>query len=339
MVENQDPVVSAVPPGRSKIVKPAIYGGVTVIVALLPLFIKSPYMIHIFILTLIYIIAAVSLRTITVSGQMPLAHAGFMGIGGYAAAMLAKWVGLSPWITLIVGALVAMAISIFIGFPFARLRTIYYTMVSLFFGTAVLSVIFALGKWTGSYSGLTGIPGLFPITSSKVPYFYVILGICVASLVALWRFENCRIGLSWKAISQSYMVASSVGINEARYRVFALAVGSFFVGLAGAVYAHYNLTLSYTTFNLSATLFLFMYVLIGGLTSFPGPIVGTAILFIVPELFRDLKSYTPLVQAFILLVVVFAMPQGLVGLPQLIKSLITGRKGESGNSKASIHAA
>jgi branched-chain amino acid transport system permease protein len=335
MIENQ---ITARSSNNSKLLKPAVYLGVIVIVALLPLFVKSPYMIHIFIMTLIYIIASASMRTITISGQMPLAHAAFMGIGGYTAAMLAKWLGVSPWICLIAGPVLAMIISGFIGFPFARLRTIYYTMVSLFFGTAVLAVIFTLGKWTGSYSGLTGIPGLFSVSSSKIPYFYVILGICVLCLFALWRFENCRIGLSWKAISQSYMVASSVGINEVWYRVMALVVGSFFAGLAGALYAHYNFTLSYTSFNLTATLWLFMYVLIGGLNSFSGPIIGTAILFIIPEMFRDLKSYVPFVSAIILLVVVYAMPQGLVGLPQLIKSWYIKRKAGTGTGKGAVNA-
>jgi branched-chain amino acid transport system permease protein len=316
--------------GRKRnITQPAIYGGIVVIVALLPLFISSPYMLHIFILTMIYIIAAASLRTITISGQMPLAHAAFMGIGGYTAAIFAKWFGVSPWLCLIAGAVIAMVISGFIGFPFARLRTIYYTMVSLFFGTAVLSVIFTLGKWTGSYSGLTGVPGLFSMSATKVPYYYVILGICVASLLALWRFEYSRIGISWRAISQSYMVASSVGINEVWYRVLSLMVGSFFAGLAGALYAHYNFTLSYTSFNLGATLLLFMYVLIGGLNSFPGPIIGTAILVIIPEMFRDLKSYVPFVSAFILLAVVYAIPEGLVGLPNLIKSRLARHKENS----------
>jgi branched-chain amino acid transport system permease protein len=337
MIENQVAARS-----RSKnrsFIQPAIYIGVIIIVALLPLFFKSPYMLHIFILTLIYIIAAASLRTITISGQMPLAHAAFMGIGGYTAAMLSKWLGVSPWLCLIAGAVLAMIISGFIGFPFARLRTIYYTMVSLFFGTAVLSVIFTMGKWTGSYSGLTGIPGLFPVMSSKIPYFYVILAICILCLFALWRFENCRIGLSWKAIAQSYMVASSVGINEVRYRVMALAVGSFFAGLAGALYAHYNFTLSYTSFNLGATLWLFMYVLVGGLNSFAGPIIGTAILFIIPEMFRDLKSYVPFVSAFILLIVVYAMPEGLVGIPRLIRNLFNRHKQDAGTGKGAVNAA
>jgi len=117
-----------------------------------------------------------------------------------------------------------------------------------------------------------------------------------------------------------------VGINEGGYRILAVGVGCFFVGLVGAAYAHYNLVLSPTSFDLSASLWLVMYVLIGGINSFTGPIVGTAILVLFPEFFRDLKKYSPYISASILLIVVYLMPQGLAGLPQLIRSWFIGRR-------------
>ena len=318
--------------GRKRLVKGAISVGLIIIVALLPLFITKVYLLHVFILTLIYIIAAASLRLITTSGQFPLAHAAFMGIGAYAAAIPSKWFGWPVWLTIPLGGLVAMGIGIMIGYPFARLRALYYAMVSLFFGTGILYFIFTFGIWTGSYSGLSGIPPILP--GSKIIYYYFFLVVTSLCLFALYRFESCRIGTSLKAVDQSYMLASSVGINEAWYRVLALAVGCFFAGIAGAFYAHYNLTISYTSFNLNSTLWLFMYVLIGGINSFAGPIIGTALLIIVPELFRELKQFVPYISAVILLIVVYAMPQGLAGIPQLIKSWYVGVRG----GKSVVHA-
>jgi branched-chain amino acid transport system permease protein len=303
---------------KGRLVKPSVYVGLVIILALVPLLMKSPYWLHIFIIAFVYIISTVSLRTIVISGQFPLAHAAFMGIGAYASAVIAKELGWSPWLTMPLGAVMAMAIGILIGYPFARLRALYYAMVSLFFGVGMLQVFSVFQRWTGGYSGLMGIPRLFP-TGSKLPYYYFFLGLITICLFALYRFESCRIGMALKAISQSHVVASSVGINEARHRVLALAVGCFFVGLAGAAYAHYNLTLSYTSFDMLATLWLFMYALIGGIGSFAGPIVGTAVLFIIPEFARELKEFLPYLSAAILFIVVFAMPQGLVGLPQLIR--------------------
>ena len=311
--------------GGKNLSKPAIYAGVVILLALLPLFIKSRYLIHIFIVTFVYIIASVSLRTITISGQFPLAHAAFMGIGGYVAAVPSKWFGWPPALAIPLGAFAAMAVGALIGYPFARLRALYYAMVSLFFGIGVLQVFFVFQRWTNAYHGLTGIPGLLPVTS-KVPYYYFFLALAVICLLVLYRFEFCRIGMTLKAIDQSYLVAASVGINEAKYRVLVLAVGCFFAGLAGGTYAHYMRALSYTSFDLLATLWLFMYVLIGGIGHFAGPIIGTFILILIPEFFRDLKMYSPFVSAAILGIVVYLMPQGLASIPQLVRKRGTERQ-------------
>ena len=303
--------------------------GLVVVLCLLPLYISSQFLIHIFIITFIYIVATASLRTITVSGQFPLAHAAFMGIGAYTSAVVSKEFGLSPWLTIPLGGFVAMGVGIFIGFPFARLRALYYAMVSLFFGIGVLQVFFVLNVYTLAYRGLTGIPPLLH-GASKVHYYYFFMGFALLCLLALYRFEFSRIGTILRAIAQSHQVASSVGISEAKYRVLVLAVGCFFVGVAGGVYAHYNRTLSYPLFDMTATLWMFMYVLIGGIGSFAGPVIGTAILMILPELFRELRAFVPYVTAAILFIVVFAMPQGLVGLPGLVRSWYGTRRKAGG---------
>lgn len=314
--------------------KPSIYAGVIIILLLVPLFVESPYYLHIVILTFIYIIGASSLRTIATSGQISLGHAAFMGIGAYTAAILAKHFGWTPWVTIPLGGLAAVVVAVLVGFLFARLRTIYFAMVSLFFGMGILALISVFGKYTGGPPGITGIPPLFA-GISKVPYYYFFLGLATLSLLVLHRFEFCRVGMNLKAIAQSYLVASSVGINEARYRVLALAVGCFFVGIAGAGYAHYNLLLSPSPFGLMASIYLFIYMVVGGIGSFVGPIIGTAVLIIIPEIFGALKEFNPLIFAGIMMIVVFLMPQGLVSLYDQAKSWVTERREEKGVSHAS----
>jgi branched-chain amino acid transport system permease protein len=319
--------------GRRQLTKPGVYAGMIVILCLIPLFIRSPYLIHIFILTFIYIIATVSLRTIIISGQFPLAHAAFMGVGAYTSSIVAKELGWPLFFTIPMGALVASGFGILTGYLFARLRTLYYAMGSLFFGIGMVQVFLVCNRWTCAYQGLTGMPPLLS-TVSKVPYYYFFLGLTLLCVLALYRFEFCRIGTTLKAIDQSYLVASSVGINEARYRVLVLGVGCFFVGLAGAVYGHYVRALSYTSFDMLATLWLFMYALIGGIGSFAGPIIGTAILVIIPELFRELKAFVPYISAGILLIVAYLMPEGLVSLFKLINSRVIKRL----KKESSVHA-
>ncbi len=308
---------------RNKRARLGAIAAIIVALCLLPVLTSSTYTLHIFILTFFYVIVAVSLRTITTSGQFPLAHGAFMGVGAYVAGMASRWLGWSCWITIPSGALFTAALGILIGYPFSRLRTLYYAMGSLFFGLGVVQIIYALGDWTGGYSGFTGVHPIF--TGSKVPYYYFSLGLAVVCSAALYRFEFSRIGQSLKAIHQSHEVASSVGINEGRYRIMVVGVGCFFAGLAGACYAHYNLVISAASFNLGATLGLFMCVLVGGIGSFAGPIIGTFILTLFPEFLRDLKTYSPLVSAAILLIAVYLFPQGLVGLPHVIRSWSAGR--------------
>ena len=214
------------------------------------------------------------------------------------------------------GGLASMGIGMLIGYPFARLRTLYYAMGSLFFGIGVTHIIHALKGWTGGYSGLTGIQPLF--MGSKETHYYFFLGLALVASLALYRFEFSRIGVNLKAIAQSHLVASSIGVNEASYRIMAVGVGCFFAGLAGGGYAHYNMVLSPTSFNFLATLSLVTYVLIGGIGSFAGPIVGTLVMFLTPEFFRDLKAYSPFISAGLLIIVAYLMPQGLVSLPRLL---------------------
>lgn len=312
-------------------VRAGVYAGIVVIISLLPLVLNSPYHLHICIMTFIYIIAAVSLRTITISGQFPLAHAGFMGIGAYVAGIISRSLGWPPWFTMPAGAVAAAVIGLIIGYPFSRLRTLYYAMGSLFFGIGILYFIYAFADYTGGYTGLLGIHPIFT-SGSKVAYYYLFLALVLMSIIVLYRLEFSRIGVNLKAIAQSHLVASSVGINEASYRIMVVGVGCFFAGLAGACYAHYNLAICAESFNLMATLWFVMYVLIGGINSFSGPIIGTIIGFVVPECFRGIKVYAPLIFAIILLIILYAMPKGmeLVNLPRAVRSWYQDRRKQRG---------
>jgi branched-chain amino acid transport system permease protein len=298
--------------------KRALLGLLLLFVCILPLTTDDPLWMHVFIITLIYIIVSSSFRAISISGQLPLAHAAFMGIGAYLAGMTSTILDWPAYVTIPLGAIFAAVVGALLAYPFARLRALYYALTSLFLGMAIVYAIVAPRTWTGGRMGLVGIPALFP--ENRIFFYWLCLALVVLSLIALHRFENSRIGITMKAIAQSHLVAGSVGINERFYRIFAVAFGCFFAGLAGATYAHYNTVLSYTSFNLMATLWIVIYVLVGGIGRFSGPIVGTVLLVVVPEVFRDLKVYVPYVSAGILLLVVYLMPQGLISLPGIVAS-------------------
>jgi branched-chain amino acid transport system permease protein len=199
-------------------------------------------------------------------------------------------------------------------------------------GLAIVALIGVFANYTGGDIGLIGIPPLPDIKipglpdinflRSRIPYYYFFMVLTVISLLILYSLENSRIGMSWKAIAQSYLVASSVGINESGFRVLALAVGCFFAGIAGAGYAHYNMVLTRSSFGFLSSVNLLIYVLVGGTGSFAGPIIGTTVLVIVPEIFRWMKTFAPFVFGGIMIFVVFFMPQGIVGLFEQLRTKV-----------------
>ncbi len=312
-VTNADPIAAAkMRPWQTY----SMAGLALVIVAILPLLIGGSYFMHVLVLAFAYMIVAASFRTVLISGQFSIGHGAFMGIGAYIAGMASVWLHWSPWFTIPLGAIGAAALGSALTYPFARLRKIYYAMGTLFLGVVIINLFTAGGKWTGSTSGVAGVEPLF---GSRIAYYYTFLAIMLVSFVALYRFEHCRIGTTLRAISQSHLVASSVGISERRWRMAAVGFGSFFAGLAGAIYAHYNMVAAPTSFGLSASLWIVMYVLVGGMHSFWGPSIGVLVLMVIPEFFRDLKGYLPFVSAVILVIVAFILPGGLASLPGLLR--------------------
>ena len=310
--------------GRSGKSQTAVYSAVILLLLLLPALGLSIFLIHTLIGVFLFIIMTSSLRLINLSGQGSLGHAGLMSIGAYVSAVLARQFGWSPWVTIWLGILATLIITFLIAIPFTRLRGIYFTMISLFFSIGLLALNSVFTDYTGGYAGLAGIPPL--LKASKQAYYYLFLLIAVISLLIMYRMEFSRIGLTWKAVAQSHMVASSIGINEAWQRIVCLSIGGLFAGAAGAFYAHYYLILSHQTFGFFVSIYIFIYMMVGGVDAFAGPIIGTAVLIIIPEMFRSLREYVPFLFAAILLIMLFFMPQGFAGLPQQIAVWLAQRK-------------
>jgi len=287
----------------------SMVGTLAVVLALLPLGISGSYYMHVLILAFMYVVIASSWRAISICA--------------YATAIPSVWLHWSPWVTIPLGAVAATIVGAALAFPFARLRTIYYAMGTLFLGYVVINLITAGGKTTGMSTGLGGVQPLF---SDRTYYYYLTFGLMIVSMLCMYRFEFSRIGVRMKSVAQSHEVAASVGIGERRNRILAVAFGSFFAGLMGAVYCHYQGVASPSSYGLGATLWIIMYILVGGINSFWGPTVGVAILLVIPEFFfRDLKGNLPYVTAAILLIIAFTMPEGIVGLLKLARDRVFAR--------------
>jgi branched-chain amino acid transport system permease protein len=291
------------------------------------------YFVHVCILILTYIIAASSLRTIFISGQVSIGHAAFLGIGAYASALLSTKLEWTPWVTIPLGAITAMVVAALTGYLFCRVRAIYFSMVTAFFGVAFEALMRSGGEFTGGKAGMVGLPGLGVINipglveinfaTSKIPYYYLLLLLTIFTLIVLYRIERSRTGMNWLAIAQSPLVASSIGINEKKYRVLSYTVGCLFAGLAGGVYPHYSSVLSPGSYSLMPSINLVIFLLFGGTRFFTGPIIGVIILTVIPEVVRPLKQYAPYIYGGVMLLVVFWIPQGFAGLFESAKVWIS----------------
>lgn len=310
-------------PGRSiDLSKPMPFLVLIIVFGVIPLFISTQFWLNIFILVFIKAIAAVSLRTLGLSGNESFAHSAFMAIGAYTSAMLATYLDVPVYLSIPAGGVMAMVIGVITGLPFIRLRSIYYLMASMFLCVAIIYFIAAM-KYSGGLNGFPYIPGFF---SNIKTYYYFFMALCIGCCALMYRFEFSRIGVTLRAIAQSPEAATAMGVNEGFYKIFAVAVGCFFVGLAGGAYAHYNSMLSPTSFGMLAAIWMLMYVMVGGRDKFIGPILGAILLVIIPEASRAMSQYAPFITAGAMIVIVYLVPGGLVSIPAMIKNAVGKRR-------------
>ena len=315
---------------RKRLTKGLGLAALIIALCALPSFVTGVYLAHVLITIGINIVLAASLRFIATSGQLSLAHAGMMSVGAYTSALLAVKTGLSFWLAMPLGGLSAMVLAILVGIPFVRLRGIYFTMVTLFLSEFIRLIVQEWKRLTGGASGILDIPrpGAFVIPgllnidfSIKAHYYYLILFLALVSLLILYALEHSRIGTTLFSVQQSDSLAESLGVDTAGYRILAFGIGCFFAGIVGAFYGHYYTGINPDSFGYLGGIYVLMYMVVGGIRRFPGPIVGAVILTVVPELSSGLQEYEPFVFAAILLIIIFFLREGVVSLPERIRKV------------------
>ena len=326
------------------------YAILLVLFIVLPLVLNSRSWLDLFITIVVNMVLAVSLRLITLSGNMSFAHGAFMGVGAYTAGMLSVHLGLPMWVTIPLGAVMATILGLITGWPFARLKSIYFCMGTMFMGQAIVLLIsswklaggaLGLNRIESLSSAMGGLSGALGMKGYQGAYFVILL-LAVVALLVMYRFENCRIGTTLRALAQSEDVAASIGVNPTFYRLLAVGTACFFAGLMGSAQAHYLTTISYSSYGMNLTLWIIMYMMIGGQGKMYGPMIGALLISVVQGIANLLTSlsgtsgsagfiafsrwlganasYTPFLTAAVLLVVAYLLPGGLVGLPDTIRS-------------------
>lgn len=311
------------------------YAALIVFLFLIPLFITSPYYLHILIMCGMNVVLAASLRVLFNAGELSLAHGGMMSLGAYTAALLVMKLGISSWAAMLIAGLVASLLALIVGYPFFRLKGIYFALVTAFLSEVVGLVARQWDDVTGGTMGLMNIPkpdairipGLVSIDfSAKSDYYYLLLVVLLISLLVFWAIERSRLLVTWNSIRESNELASSVGVNVNGYKVLAFSVCCFFPGMMGAFYAQYMTFVAPTSFGFVFSIYIIVYLVVGGARRFSGPIVGALILTALPELARSLQQYQPYIFAGVMVLIIFLLPKGIVSIPQRVAQAIRERR-------------
>jgi branched-chain amino acid transport system permease protein len=255
------------------------------------------------------IILAVSLNlTAGFLGQLPLGHAGFMSVGGYAAALFSMSVSLPSNIelpaALTIGFAAAAIFGVLIGLPALRLKGDYLAIITLGFGEIIRVIILNL-KFTGGAYGLKGIG-----RQTTVTWVYICVLITLYVISALIKSRHGRAIIS---IREDEIAAEASGIPTTYYKVLAFSVSAGFAGVAGGLYAHYLSILDPSTFGFMRSVEILVIVVLGGLGSIFGSVISAAVLTILPELLREFAQYRMVVYSLMLVIVMIFKPSGLCG--------------------------
>lgn len=263
----------------------------------------------------INILLALSIYLTLACGQLSLANAAFMGIGAYVGAVLTLNVGWPYWLVVPVAILAPMLVAVLIGLPTLRLRGVFLAIGTLGLGE-VLRVIIVNVNAAGGAEGISRIPVL-------TTDWQLLLALAAACYL-IWRLRGSRMGYAFEAIREDETAARTMGINTTRYKLIAFVLGAGLAGLAGVLKAHLFRAITPGDYGFVQAVDILTFAVVGGSTSFVGPILGAALLTLLPELLRSelLRGITnvqagwqtQLLNGVILLLVILFLPNGLVSL-------------------------
>ncbi len=289
----------------------------------------SSYWLYVASLTLVYALGAAGLNLILgYAGQISLAQGAFMGLGGYAVAILSVNQGWPILPALVVGAVAGFALGLLIGIPALRVSTHYLAMITL--GVEVIYLVIAVNDadLTNGPIGIAGVPrpdlaGLVLKTDAS---FHIFVAVVVTLVIGFLLFVlNSTWGRAFKAVRENEMRASMLGVDVRRYKLLAFAIGSAVAAIAGGLLASLIGFVDPDTFPMSLSFQLLLMVVVGGQGRIEGPLLGAILVTVLPELLRGTASMYLIIFAALTLIVVMFMPKGLVTLWDALYRSVRGR--------------
>ncbi len=296
---------------------PLWYGGAAVVVALLlPLVLRTGYLMDIADDMIIWAVLTIGLNLVVgFSGLLDLGYIAFFAIGGYTFGILGSRFGLSMWLALPVSALLVVISSVVIGIPTLRLKSDYLAIMTLGFGEIIFLTANNLNAITGGPNGLYDMPAprLFGLVLNQPGQFYwLLLVVLVAAVILVSRLRGSHVGRAWLAIRQDELAARANGVEVVRYKLLAYMGGAIWAGIVGVIFAAKQTIVSPTSFQFSQSFYVLASVIIGGMGSVPGAIVGGVLFVLISESLQGVaQSYSSVVFSLALLAVIVLRPKGI----------------------------
>ena len=306
---------------RNAVLAPIIWAVALIALAFAPLGLKN-YGIYLLTLWCVYVMAGMGLNlTVGYAGQMSIGHAAFLGIGAYTAAILMK-LGVSFWLVLPAAALACFAVGLVLGFPALRVQHHYLAFATLGFNV-LMFLFFRNEEWlTGGTFGISGIPRPsllgFSLDGSGAYFYFTYASTAVLALALAWLIRSPW-GRAFAALRDNPIRAESLGVNVVAYTLFAFAIGAAFAGIAGAYFAALVQFIEPAPFGLGASLMMLLMVIVGGAGRFFGPLVGAAIVILLPEWLRFLKDWYLVIFGLAVVALMIWLPGGLLSIPQRLR--------------------
>ena len=289
--------------------------GILVVLFILPLFAPRFY---VYILALIYVTAllAMSLNMVVgYGGMFQFHHAVFYGVGAYAVALMLTKTSMPVWIGFMAGPVVAAITGLIIGWFCVRLTRLYFGMLQISLGSLIWAIVFRWYGFTGGDDGIHGIPVPSLISSLNNSYYFILI-IFVVCLILMYMIIKSPFGSTLQAIRDNSQRCEAVGINVRRYQLGGIVVATFFAGVAGVLFVVLEKSVFAEMLFWVLSLEIFIMCLLGGWFTFAGPILGAAITVALRTFVGKYTEYWTLILGVMLILVIFFLPEGVMGFFQ-----------------------
>ncbi len=277
---------------------------------LIPVFTDDPYLLRILILTSVFAIFAASWDLLSgFTGQVNFGHALFFGVAAYTSGLINVHYKIPHILSIPLGAIAGVLAGLIVGIPCLRLRGTYLALTTLAFPIILMGLVFAIPDVTG---GELGVSGLDRLSSARIYDYYITVILMLALTSIMWKITDSKTGIILHAIREDELAVRAGGINTTRYKLLAFCLSGFFAGISGGLYAHIMRTVGPSTLEVSMSFQVIIWSVFGGIVSIYGPVAGVFILFPLAEFLRVLPEIRLLIFAFVVLLILIFMPEGLI---------------------------